>query len=40
MEEQYSYLEQNNCDRVQGFLVGKPVCEAKAVALLDKDILF
>jgi len=35
-EEQYSYLRRFNCDKVQGFLLGRPVCEQKAIAFLDR----
>ncbi len=35
-EEQYSYLRRNNCDIVQGFLLGRPVAEETAASLLAR----
>lgn len=35
-EEQREYLEKNNCDKIQGYLISKPVGEEAALDLLKK----
>ena len=35
-EEQKEYLHQYGCDMIQGYLIGKPVAEDEAMAMLDR----
>jgi EAL domain-containing protein (putative c-di-GMP-specific phosphodiesterase class I) len=35
-EEQRLYLEKCNCDNIQGYLISKPLDEARAIELLRK----
>lgn len=34
-QDQYAYLQQHQCDRLQGYLISRPVPESEAVALLE-----
>lgn len=38
-ERQLQYLKAHDCDRIQGYLIGKPLAEAEALALLEKSQL-
>ncbi len=36
-EEQRQYLRKNGCDRIQDYLISKPVDEVNAIALLRQE---
>jgi EAL domain-containing protein (putative c-di-GMP-specific phosphodiesterase class I) len=37
-ESQLQYLKDNNCDKIQGYLIGKPLDEKETLELLKKQI--
>jgi EAL domain-containing protein (putative c-di-GMP-specific phosphodiesterase class I) len=37
-ESQLSYLRDHSCDRIQGYLISKPLDEDSALAFLSKNI--
>ena len=36
-EVQMNYLLENGCDKLQGYLIGRPLDEETAIALLEKE---
>ena len=37
-ESQQQYLREHNCDKIQGYLISKPLDEKAAIELLNKQI--